>query len=317
MICAYCNEDRKGTKEHIIPDGILDLFPECDISIREDVSFKGDFTIKDVCSECNNDKLGALDSYGKQLIAKYFVQEYKRSEKLLFDYDFQILSRWLLKICYNYSRSHKLDIGWFSRNIKYILNGDNTGASYSVFAGLSVNTSPAPEYLFGNIKMNICHSPILSDTGFLIPMDAYHQQFRINDNLRPLRFKEAEGTFNIRFGSALFMIFLWKEDVEQKQIDIIRGLFVHQFRHKELNSSNTVTIERCTEAMTCHISNIVVGDLAIDIGDSANGMMRTDKFAENIQNVFGDGWSNHVKEVKANHIEQKIRMKERKQKKKK
>lgn len=29
MICAYCGEESKCTKEHIISCSILDLFPEC------------------------------------------------------------------------------------------------------------------------------------------------------------------------------------------------------------------------------------------------------------------------------------------------
>ncbi len=30
MKCAYCMKDGKVTREHIIPKGIIDLFPECD-----------------------------------------------------------------------------------------------------------------------------------------------------------------------------------------------------------------------------------------------------------------------------------------------
>lgn len=29
MICAYCGQEAKATKEHIISCGVLDLFPEC------------------------------------------------------------------------------------------------------------------------------------------------------------------------------------------------------------------------------------------------------------------------------------------------
>ena len=33
MICAYCKKEAKPTKEHIISSGILDLFPECFLTI--------------------------------------------------------------------------------------------------------------------------------------------------------------------------------------------------------------------------------------------------------------------------------------------
>lgn len=221
-----------------------------------------------------------------------------------------------MKICYNYSKSYKLDIDWFSRNIEYLLNGKDTGASYSIYAGLSVNTLPGSECFIGNMKMSICHSPRLSDTGFLIRIDALSQLFRITENPRFLKLEEVKESFNIRLGSALFVIFLWKGDIGQEKIDIVNDLFAHLFRHKELNASNIVTIERCTEAMTCHMSNIVLGDLAIEISDSANGMMGTDKFAGAMQKVFGDGWNNHVKEVRERHEKRKLQMKERKKKKK-
>lgn len=32
MICAYCGRDKKGSKEHIISSGVLDIFPECFIT---------------------------------------------------------------------------------------------------------------------------------------------------------------------------------------------------------------------------------------------------------------------------------------------
>ena len=35
MKCAYCGEEAKGTREHIISSGILDLFPECDLTFDE------------------------------------------------------------------------------------------------------------------------------------------------------------------------------------------------------------------------------------------------------------------------------------------
>lgn len=33
MICAYCGKESKETKENVISSGILELFPECFVTI--------------------------------------------------------------------------------------------------------------------------------------------------------------------------------------------------------------------------------------------------------------------------------------------
>lgn len=82
--CAYCGEllgtpFRSKTDEHIIPDSLLKLYPEQDISINNKSSFVDNrgMTISDVCSSCNNGILSELDSYGKQLIESNFYIPYK------------------------------------------------------------------------------------------------------------------------------------------------------------------------------------------------------------------------------------------------
>lgn len=61
MICAYCGRETKGTKEHIISCGILDLFPECYMTIDNGRNkiYPADPMVKDVCAECNNKKIGS------------------------------------------------------------------------------------------------------------------------------------------------------------------------------------------------------------------------------------------------------------------
>ena len=67
MICAYCGKEAKGTKEHIISSGILGLFPECFATIDRErgVVHQGDPMVKDVCADCNNNRISYIDSYAK------------------------------------------------------------------------------------------------------------------------------------------------------------------------------------------------------------------------------------------------------------
>ena len=90
MICAYCGEERKGTKEHIISKGILDLFPECNLTYDNDkgIVHNADLLIKDVCSECNNKRLSYIDAYAKQFVSKYFLKDYEDNDVLDIEYDY-------------------------------------------------------------------------------------------------------------------------------------------------------------------------------------------------------------------------------------
>ena len=70
MICAYCGKEAKGTKEHIISSGILGLFPECFATIdgERSIVHQGDPMVKDVCADCNNNRISYIDSYAKEFI---------------------------------------------------------------------------------------------------------------------------------------------------------------------------------------------------------------------------------------------------------
>lgn len=70
MKCAYCGKEAKGTKEHIISSGILGLSPECFMTIDGDRKkvYPSDPMVKDVCADCNNNKISYIDSYAKQLV---------------------------------------------------------------------------------------------------------------------------------------------------------------------------------------------------------------------------------------------------------
>lgn len=75
--CAYCWVEKKMTREHAYQRWLLNLFPN---ETYMPFVFSGgkkkyqtnEFTIKDVCWECNNTTLSQWDDYGKKIIEKYF-----------------------------------------------------------------------------------------------------------------------------------------------------------------------------------------------------------------------------------------------------
>lgn len=109
-VCAYCKEEKKLTKEHIWPATIVRKIND---RVRYSSTFKklvtNDLVIKDVCADCNGGPLSKIDSYGLTLFNKYFEKHIITNESISFEYDFKLLSRWLLKLSFNSARASKSD----------------------------------------------------------------------------------------------------------------------------------------------------------------------------------------------------------------
>ncbi|MED4005001.1 hypothetical protein P4629_06250 [Priestia aryabhattai] len=139
MECVYCNNDRKPTKEHVIPDSFIRrMDKKTQITWLDKAPSKvigGDITVKDVCSECNNGTLSKLDDYAVNLITGYNGKINMSTNHLFFKYNFDFLSRWLLKVCYNSARANnsESDINLYKKVIEYILKGEKTDVKFSIF----------------------------------------------------------------------------------------------------------------------------------------------------------------------------------------
>lgn len=105
--CAYCAREKKLTKEHVWPECFLKRRDAvtAHYSVKSKKVHGGDYIIRDVCEECNNIMLSELDGYFCELYDTYFKNIFGYEDELIFEYDFNRLSRVLLKIAYNTSRS--------------------------------------------------------------------------------------------------------------------------------------------------------------------------------------------------------------------
>jgi hypothetical protein len=82
----------------------------------------GEPTIKDVCRTCNNVVLSQLDEYGLQLYRRYFYRIAEQSDSVLFEFDYDRLLRWLLKMTYNSARANQAsDLEALGRLRAYII----------------------------------------------------------------------------------------------------------------------------------------------------------------------------------------------------
>ncbi|MES2789828.1 MAG: hypothetical protein V4719_09410 [Planctomycetota bacterium] len=110
--CQYCDKTLPLTLEHIVPKW-YSRTPGKTSTFNADAPLThlaGDLEIRDVCDNCNSNLLRRLDDYGKLLYTKYFEQSVFSGEKVTFEYDGDLLTRWLLKMSYNSARARNADV---------------------------------------------------------------------------------------------------------------------------------------------------------------------------------------------------------------
>jgi hypothetical protein len=137
MSCAFCRKPGPLTREHIWPKWLHDSH---DYSLKyhmaPDKVLPAEHVIKDVCAECNNGPLSALDDYARSLHQRYFIKVYQTIKKATFHCDFEKLTKWLLKVSYNSARaSRAADVELLSLYAPYII----TPGCSPAFAAISVS----------------------------------------------------------------------------------------------------------------------------------------------------------------------------------
>ena len=256
MKCAYCGKEAKGTREHIISCAVLDLFPECYITFDDarHTSHESDPMVKDVCADCNNNKISYIDSYAKDFISRYFRQKYNEDDCVEVEYDYVMIQKMLLKYAYNDLRSHKWDTSFFEQEIIHYLMDieDNIPKeNVTVLAGLAVNVSPVPDAMFGNLKLRWCKDPILYANSTVRNVDYEPGQIYLNENVEKEKFPDLRVSYLFKFNSVQFLLLCWdksSDKIEQNNI-----VLECQYPYCMLKAGNTtVTLAKCTDEFNYH-----------------------------------------------------------------
>lgn len=217
MRCAYCGRESKATREHIISSGILDLFPECFLTFdgNHKVIHQADPMVKDVCAACNNDRISYIDSYAKQIVQQYFLRKYEADSVVEIEYNYTLLQKMLLKYAFNDLRARQDDISFFNKDVLgFLLNEDIAKPmdNVTVLAGLAVNTSPAPDFMFGNLKLQWCKSPVFMANSMVENIDYTTGQIRIREPFEVETFEGLLLSYIFRFNSGQFILLCWDKD---------------------------------------------------------------------------------------------------------
>ena len=124
-VCAFSNQAKPLTREHIWPKGIIQRVPGYNARyIGSQQKFvEAELTVKDVCASCNNGALSTLDSYICRLFDAQFVRiaQPRRARTLVYEYE--PLLRWLLKTSYNAARANHTDVTRLGVYSSFILLG--------------------------------------------------------------------------------------------------------------------------------------------------------------------------------------------------
>lgn len=239
-VCQYCktefdNKKHSKTAEHIIPKGLIDLFPDQYITFSGNRKFidNNGLTISDVCQKCNGTLLSPLDRYGKNLIQNSFLNKIPvdMMDEILpaVEFDYYKLSRWLLKITYNHQRSKKHNIGWFQKALGYMIYGLRVeNIDFSIFVGVHINTTPLPEEFYTYMPLQINEDPKLYGNSLAVVT------LGLNPNINSVKVEGAFATYSIRFGTVVFYIILWDNNANYIQRLFFNKLMTTEFSFQKI-----------------------------------------------------------------------------------
>ena len=264
MNCAYCGKVAKKTKEHIISCSVLDLFPECFATIDNNrgIVHLSDPVINDVCARCNNTRISYIDSYAQKFISDYFVQKYGKDDSLDIIYNYDLVQKMLLKYAFNTLRSIKHDVSFFTPQVKEFLMTENINEplrNVTVLAGLAVNTSPAPDYMFGNIKIRSCKNPIFLSNSIIEHIDYETGKIQLRNENSHQEFAKIGFSFLFRFNSGQFLLICWDDDISDDDLIANNTVLQFQYPYTVLDNQGYAKLSRCTSEATYH------SDMLIDV----------------------------------------------------
>lgn len=256
MKCAYCGNEAKGTKEHIVSCAILDLFPECYLTFdaQRNVIHEADPMVKDVCADCNNNKISYIDSYAKSFIEIYFTKQYTEDDTVVIDYNYTLIQKMLLKYAFNDMRSHKEDCSYFDEELLSFLTNesDDKPKEYiTILCGLAVNTSPMPDFMTGNLKLRWAKNPLFYANSTIRHIDYSTGKVTINDEVQKEELPDLEFSYVFRFNSVQFILLCWKKNSEQ--IERNNVVLNYQYPYALLNNTcKSTTLPICTDEVNYH-----------------------------------------------------------------
>ncbi|MFK4292939.1 hypothetical protein [Bacillus sp. RC250] len=138
-VCAYCGKKGNMSKEHVLPSWLYEATKSQNLQLLQAQPkkfLKVQQTKKDVCETCNNIALSKLDNYAKKLYNEYFRKIVNKDESIMFNYNFDFLARWLLKVNFNSARANNGNYHVFSNLKNYMIYGTDRPSQLTIMMQL-------------------------------------------------------------------------------------------------------------------------------------------------------------------------------------
>ncbi len=124
--CAYCGKVGVLTREHLLADFLYRESPDQKLGYnqRADKFMTWEPVARDVCEICNNGPLSMLDNYARNFLSSIdYKRTYPVTVSLAFEYNYDSLLRWLLKVSYNAARALSTVQPLLQDCVRYIRDG--------------------------------------------------------------------------------------------------------------------------------------------------------------------------------------------------
>lgn len=133
--CAYCDGPGPFTRDHVWPEGFLSRTGRtaAHFSHQSGRAHGADYVVADVCSRCNNGVLSELDTYFCALYDEFFAEVRGFDSTVTFRFQFDQLSRAILKIAFNSARAGGSDHEYLKQIRAYIVTGHSRPTQLAVF----------------------------------------------------------------------------------------------------------------------------------------------------------------------------------------
>jgi hypothetical protein len=173
----------------------------------------------------------------------------------------------------------------------------------SVLAGIAVNTSPIPDYLFGNLKLQWCPSPMFLAKSMVINLEYETRKIRIRDPFEIEIFDGLLLSYIFRFSSGQFILLCWNGDKTLQEKALIHmGI---QYPYTILTSnSNEANLNCVTNEITYHHFHLIEVNWGNGIMNEISVMRRSALGKEQYDRAMrelSDAWLEEEKKLAAEH----------------
>ena len=128
----------------------------------------------------------------------------------------------------------------------------------TILAGLAINTSPAPDFIFGNLKIRWNQSPTFISNSLLRGLDYSTGQIyeRKQDEIEIQSFDGLALSYIFRFNSGQLILMCWVDDIEDLETTLIGIQYSYPYAILKENETSA-KIRQCSNEITYHQFQIV------------------------------------------------------------